>query len=60
MCVIGLRVIFETNSDFESESEIRVLMGILAFRLSHGRITVLYDVFGVGDTCIGGFPSFLA
>ena len=44
----------------ESESEIRVLMGFLAFWLSHGRITMLVDVFGVGDTCVVGFPSFLA
>ena len=43
-----------------SESEIRVLLVFLAFWLSHGRITVLFDVFGVGDTCVVGFPSFLA
>ena len=41
-----------------SESEIRVLFGFLAFWLSHGRITVLFDVFGVGDTRVVGFLAF--
>ena len=43
-----------------SESEIRVLLVFLAFWLSHGRITVLFDVFGVGGTCVVGLSSFLA
>ena len=41
-----------------SESEIRVLFGFLSFLLSHGRITMLFDVFGVGDTCVVGFRAF--
>ena len=44
------------------ESQIRVLLGFLAFWFSYGRITMLFDVFGVGvgDTCVDGFPSILA
>ena len=42
----------------ESESEIRVLMGFLAIWFSYGRITMLFDVFGVGDTCVVGFLAF--
>ena len=41
-----------------SDSEIRVLLGSLALWLSHDRITVLFDVFGVGDTCVVGFLAF--
>ena len=41
-----------------SESEIRVLFGFLAFWPSHGRINVLFDVFGVGDTRVVGFLAF--
>ena len=36
----------------------RVLLGFLALWLSHGRITMLFDVFGVGDTCVVGFLAF--
>ena len=36
----------------------RVLLGFLAFWLSHGRTTMLFDVFGVGDACVVGFLAF--
>ena len=37
-----------------------MLFGFLALWLSQGRITMLFDVFGVGDACVVGFPSSLA